>query len=66
MPGGVHYNDELLTVAQVSERLQIAPRTLYNWRSAGKGPPGFRVGGQIRYRRSEVEAWLDQQAEGSP
>ena len=55
-------NHDLMTVTQVADLLQVAPRTLYNWRSAGKGPPGFRVGGQLRYRRSDVETWLDAQA----
>ncbi|NIL60058.1 helix-turn-helix domain-containing protein [Salinispora arenicola] len=33
--------------------------TLYAWHSRGKGPRAIRVGNTLRYRRSEVERWLD-------
>jgi excisionase family DNA binding protein len=55
--------DDLLTPLQLAEVLGISVRTLYNWRSQRKGPPGFRVGSHVRYRRSDVEAWLDEQAQ---
>lgn len=53
---------DIMTIAEVGDRLGVAVQTLYNWRAAGKGPPGFRLGGKLRYRRSDVEAWLDEQA----
>lgn len=34
--------------------------TLYAWRSRNLGPPGIRVGNALRYRRGDVEAWLDE------
>lgn len=37
------------------------PRTLDQWRYLGKGPAYVRVGGSIRYRRSDVDRWLDEQ-----
>ncbi|RQX01447.1 excisionase [Micromonospora inaquosa] len=33
--------------------------TLHAWHSRGKGPRAIRVGNTLRYRRSEVESWLD-------
>jgi predicted DNA-binding transcriptional regulator AlpA len=33
--------------------------TLYAWHSRGQGPRAIRVGNTLRYRRSEVERWLD-------
>lgn len=51
-------NDELLSPAELADVLGISVHTLYNWRVRGEGPPGFRVGGRVRYRRSAVEAWL--------
>lgn len=35
--------------------------TVYNWRSTGYGPRGFRVGKHLRYRLADVEAWEDAQ-----
>ena len=33
-------------------------RTLEQWRYLGKGPAYFMVGRSVRYRRDELEAWL--------
>lgn len=38
--------------------------TLYGWRHRGEGPPGYRVGRHVRYRRSAVDAWLETCADG--
>jgi excisionase family DNA binding protein len=56
--------DRLLTVADLAEYLGVARHTIYQWRYRGEGPPGFRLGGrggQVRYRESEVIAWLEEQ-----
>jgi len=38
----------------------IAPKgTLRQWRYRGCGPVYIKVNGKVRYRRSDVEAWLD-------
>jgi predicted DNA-binding transcriptional regulator AlpA len=50
------YPDELLTENQASEILGLAPQTLSNWRSAGKGPRFVRIGTRtIRYPKSALE-----------
>jgi hypothetical protein len=36
----------------------VSPRTLERWRSEEKGPPFIRVGRLVRYRRSDLRAWL--------
>jgi predicted DNA-binding transcriptional regulator AlpA len=55
-------SDKFLTRAQVAERLDLAPKTLANWASAGKGPRCIRLaGGAVRYPREEYEAWEQQQ-----
>ncbi|MDQ3756495.1 MAG: helix-turn-helix domain-containing protein [Actinomycetota bacterium] len=50
---------ELLTVAELAKEFKISPRTVYDWRYRRVGPPALKVGGQLRYRRRDVEAWLD-------
>ena len=52
---------QLMTIDQLSDFTQIPKQTLYRWRSEGVGPPGLRLGRHVRYRRSDVDAWL-----GSP
>jgi hypothetical protein len=50
------YPDNLLTETQASEVLGIAPQTLSNWRSTGKGPHFVRIGTRtIRYPKSALE-----------
>ena len=50
---------ELLTVEEAANYLRIAPGTLYNWRHAGRGPKATNVGRSLRYRRTDLEKWLE-------
>src|SRR5690606_35165665 len=53
-------DDDLLKEAEVARMARISPKTLGNWRwNAAGGPPFIRLSGRlIRYRRADVEAWL--------
>lgn len=55
--------ERLLTPAQLAEHLGVSVATIYQWRYRSEGPPGFKVGGRVRYRRSDVDAWLDEHAD---
>ena len=46
------------SIKELAEQLQVSCQTIYDLRSQGRGPTGFRVGRQLRFRRSEVEAGL--------
>jgi predicted DNA-binding transcriptional regulator AlpA len=52
----------LATKAEVAEYLQKPEHTLDQWRWRGDGPKAIKVGRTLRYRWSDVEAWLDQLA----
>jgi predicted DNA-binding transcriptional regulator AlpA len=60
-------------MSQLAARLHVNVQALYDLRSQGRGPRGFRVGREIRFRLSEIEAWISgmegadgkYQAEGS-
>jgi len=52
---------ELLTADQTATFLGVKPQTLSVWRLYKEGPSFVRVGRLIRYRRSDVEAWLTAQ-----
>jgi len=39
----------------------ISIRTLAGWRVHGTGPAYVRVGGAVRYRRTDLDAWLTAQ-----
>ena len=47
-----------LSVQQLAEELHVSAQTIYDLRSQGRGPTGFRVGRHLRFRKSEIEAWL--------
>jgi excisionase family DNA binding protein len=53
---------DVMTVDQVAEYLQIPKQTLYSWNSTGRGPRALKVGRHCRYRRCDVDAWLEAQA----
>jgi excisionase family DNA binding protein len=55
--------DELLTEAELAKLLKVSVRTVRAWREKGTGPPALRLGRGVRYRRRDVDAWLEQQAE---
>ena len=50
----------VLTLSQLASQLGVSVQTLYDLRSQGRGPRGFRVGRELRFRVSEVDAWLAQ------
>lgn len=55
--------ETFLTTAQAAHYLGLSKSTLEHWRTLGRGPPwvcpsGLR-GGAIRYRLSDLIAWLD-------
>lgn len=58
--------DPLLTVDQVSDWLGVPKGTLYQWRSRSRGPRAIKVGNGIRYRRSEIESFLDLHTDARP
>lgn len=51
--------DQLLTIEQLADRLQVPTGTVRKWRAQGTGPKGIRVGRFVRYRPADVDAWLD-------
>lgn len=52
------------TSPEVAAYLGLKPRTLAQWRWQGKGPRWHKVGSEVRYRWTDVEKWLNQQAQG--
>lgn len=58
---------DLLNTGQVEAEYGIPSATLRGWRhlstttGEGIGPKSFKVGKLVKYRRSDVEQWLDDQ-----
>lgn len=53
--------DQLLTLADVARLLQLSERSIYRLVASGE-LPGFKPGGGAwRFRRADVDAWIDAQ-----
>jgi excisionase family DNA binding protein len=59
----MHDLEPLLSPQDLADFLDVPVATIYTWRHRGHGPPGFRVGRHLRYRRSDVEQWITEQLE---
>ncbi|MBN9607147.1 MAG: helix-turn-helix domain-containing protein [Actinomycetales bacterium] len=50
--------EPVITLAELADQLGVSVQTLYDLRRKGEGPRVFRVGRELRVRRTEVTAWL--------
>lgn len=56
--------DEILTIRDVAALLKIGEKTAYTMAQSGD-LPGFKVRGQWRFRRADLDAWIRDQVEQS-
>jgi len=49
----------LWTAPELATFLGVPVATIYKWRTTGDGPVGLRIGRHLRYRESDVLAWLE-------
>ena len=54
--------EPLLTPDELAAFLRVPVATIQSWRTKRTGPRGYRVGKHVRYRRADVEAWLERRA----
>jgi excisionase family DNA binding protein len=52
--------ERLLTARELAELLGFSASTVVDWAEQGR-IPASKVGGRLRLRLSEVEAWLEEQ-----
>lgn len=55
-------DDEILTIRDVAALLKVGEKTIYTMAQTGD-LPGFKVRGQWRFRRSDIDAWIAAQVE---
>ena len=56
-------DERLLTEIQAADLLRLSGRTLQAWRTQGRGPSFVRAGRAIRYRRCDINTWLEENTE---
>ena len=52
--------DEILTLPEVAKLLKVAEKTIYAMAQRG-GLPAFKVGGQWRFKRDDLDKWIERQ-----
>lgn len=57
---------ELIPPGTLSAEIEVPEKTLAQWRYRSEGPPYLKLGGHVRYRRSDVDAWLRSCERGDP
>ena len=50
-------SDPILTIRDVAEYLRVAEKTIYGL-AQKRHIPSFKVGGQWRFRRADIDAWI--------
>jgi excisionase family DNA binding protein len=53
-------DDEILTLKEVASYLKVAEKTAYRLAAEGR-LPGFKVGGSWRFKRTDIESWIEEQ-----
>ncbi len=56
-------SDEVLTIKEVAALLKLAEKTVYAMANAGE-IPAFKIRGQWRIKRADLDKWLDAQPRG--
>jgi excisionase family DNA binding protein len=52
-------SDDIMTRPEAASYMKLPRRTLDAWAYRGEGPPFFKIGRHTRYRRTDVDAWLE-------
>lgn len=50
--------EPVLTTSELAAHLGVPVQTIHDLRHSGRGPRGIHVGRELRFRVSEIEAWL--------
>ena len=55
----MEHKEQVLTEAQAAKVIEAKPMTLNKWRCRGRGPVYYKLSGKIRYRMSDLQAFID-------
>lgn len=53
---------DIMTMKEVADYLKINDKTAYKLTAEGK-IPGFKVGGAWRFKKSEIDSWINSQSD---
>lgn len=50
---------EIMTEKYLADYLHVSVSKLQKWRYEGGGPPWFKVRQAVRYRKKDVDRWIE-------
>lgn len=56
--------ERLMSTDDLSDYLAVSKETIYRWIRTGHGPKRFKLGVHNRFRRTDVDAWLETRSSG--
>ena len=56
---------ELLSEKQAAKSLTVGAKCMQAWRTRGGGPAYVKIGRLVRYRQSDLDAWLEERKRNS-
>ncbi len=56
---------EILTTIEAATYVRLGKPTLERFRISGDGPKYCKLGGAVRYRKADLDAWLESRLTGS-
>jgi len=56
--------NHLFRNSEAAFHIGVASKTLRNWRARGIAPPAVKLNGAVRYRRSDLDRWVNARREG--
>jgi excisionase family DNA binding protein len=58
-------SDEILTLPEIATLLKVAEKTVYTMAQRAE-IPAFKVRGQWRFKRADIDGWIKNQTSGPP
>lgn len=58
-------NADMMSLPRIAKYLGVAERTVYLWAQQGK-VPAFKLGSSWRFRKTEIDAWIETRRTGPP
>jgi excisionase family DNA binding protein len=58
--------DRFLTTRELAAFLSVPEKTIRLWHASGSGPCAIKVGRHLRFRRRDIEAWIEDRKSRPP
>ena len=53
---------DMISIKEIGELIGVSDKTVFNWKAAGDLPQSYKIGGSVRFRRSDIAKWIEDSA----